>query len=148
MIWSKVRIKNDWDAVFQITGKLFPLLPPRSTHLSACFVWGLARDDIFGVGAPILSLENPVRQVWQVIWMLHRMVSDGDALMKPPECSIEFILRRGILLYDAIRKFPQIRTCPRGRFKVKQLDPLVVGQQHLFEFCSFRVKYSELTGVQ
>ena len=38
--------------------------------------------------------------------MLHRMVSDGDALMKPPECSIEFILRRGILLYDAIRKFP------------------------------------------
>ena len=49
-----------------IQGKLFALLPLRSTHLSACLFWGLARDDSFGVGAPILSLEN-LRQVWQVI---------------------------------------------------------------------------------
>lgn len=36
----------------------YSLLLPRSTHLSACLFWGLARDDSFGVGAPIFVGGN------------------------------------------------------------------------------------------
>lgn len=42
----------------KIAGKWFSLLLPRSTHLSACLFWGLARDDSFGVGAPIFVGGN------------------------------------------------------------------------------------------
>ena len=42
----------------KIAGKWSSLLLPRSTHLSACLFWGLARDDSFGVGAPIFVGGN------------------------------------------------------------------------------------------